>query len=124
MSHASGEVFAADGSRRLGWFEYNGTVDVACSRIFDTHEELQANWRKDAMRKCDCGQSSVEVVLYSSYGYGFYWTAKACLQCKAIVDHREPSHYSPGPRFPGDDSTEDEWSNYPGYPFPELKDIK
>lgn len=37
MSHRSGKVFALDGSL-IGWFEYNGSVDVARTQIFATQD--------------------------------------------------------------------------------------
>lgn len=85
MSHAQGTVYRPSGEC-VGYFEYDGTRDVACTAITPDRDTLSENWRSDANeRDCTCGQPSVPVVLYSSYGGGFHWPATACLRCGAIV---------------------------------------
>lgn len=84
MSHALGEVWTPAGEL-LGYFEYNGTVDITCTRIYESEDELFANWRADNFRDCQCQNEDVPVILYTNYGGGFYWNGDACLVCKAIT---------------------------------------
>lgn len=90
MSHAWGEVIHE--GKVVGRYEYNGTADVAMSRIFDTNDELKQHWRTEHAddAECTCGQPPADVILYSDYGGGFHWPAKACLKCHAIVEHLRP----------------------------------
>src|SRR5687768_10382284 len=90
MSHANGEVIR-DG-RTVGWFEYNGTGDYALRRVFGTYEELHRHWRTEHAEEADCvcGEPPADVTLYTDYGGGFHWPAKACLRCSAIVDGTHP----------------------------------
>jgi hypothetical protein len=90
MSHAWGEVIQ-DG-KVVGHYEYNGTCDVCLPRIYDTHKEVMDNWRSEqsATASCTCGDPPSDVILYSDYGDGFYWPAKACLKCRAIVGDLAP----------------------------------
>lgn len=88
MSHAWGEVIH-DGAV-VGYYEYNGTTDNAIGRIYHSFAELWAVWRCGDMGKCVCGKSPVPVVLYSDYGGGFHWDAKACLACRTITDGLVP----------------------------------
>lgn len=109
MSHSYGEIWSLAGNL-LAYFEYNGTVDVCQSRLFNTREEVWANWRgKDFHRVCSCGQSQ-PVLIYSEYGGGFYWEGKACLQCMAITDRLTPSSEDPN----------DEYTDKNGHPFREI----
>lgn len=91
LSHDRGEVIIGD--RIVGHFEYNGTADVVCTRIFDTHQELRENWRGAVSARCVCGNQPVEVTLWSAYGNGFHWPALACLPCHAIIDRDGPFCY-------------------------------
>jgi hypothetical protein len=68
------------------YFEYNGTVDFTCTRMYPSTQEMLDNWRADNMRDCTCGYQSEDVVLYTTYGKGFHWAAKACFKCMAITD--------------------------------------
>lgn len=107
MSHASGRVYAADGSRLLGYFEYNGTSDVVTTAI-GSWEEMDQNWRTARnMRHCQCRpQQHTPVILHTDYGNGYYWSGSACLACRAITGGYDPYHTDDGP--------------INGHPFPEL----
>jgi hypothetical protein len=99
MSHAHGEVY--QGGRIVGYYEYDGTADIACSRIQESPEAVNASWRGDNWRECECGQDAEDVILYSDYGDGFHWPAKACLRCHAITDGQMPyaEDWAPGPEW-------------------------
>src|SRR4051812_49050638 len=93
MSHAMGEVIH-DG-RVVGFFEYNGTCDVACNRIFCDRNNLWDNhWRTQYVNDaaCVCGEESPgqEVILYADYADGFHWPATACLTCGVILTELNP----------------------------------
>lgn len=89
MSHAMGEVIK-DG-KTVGYYEYNGTSDFVTSKIRATEQEVHDHWRgHDLFGKCDCGQPPEDVLLYTCYGFGYYWPGKACLQCMAIVGGFDP----------------------------------
>jgi hypothetical protein len=75
----------------LGYFEYNGTVDIACSRIYNTEAELELHWSGDNVRTCNCGATGQSVVLYSHYGFGFWWPGRVCWHCMAITRGTQPS---------------------------------
>ena len=86
MSHSSGEVWSKTGEL-LGYFEYNGTVDVVCTRIYKTEDDMIEHWRGHNFRDCICEHKKpLEVILYSSYGGGFYWDGAVCLDCEAIME--------------------------------------
>ena len=89
MSHARGEVWQK--RRCIGYFEYNGTVDIPHSRIYATVDDMHLNWRGDNMRKCECSGPPDEVILWTQYGGGdgFYWKGKACLPCGAIISESD-----------------------------------
>jgi hypothetical protein len=89
MSHAMGEVIK-DG-KTVGYYEYNGTCDFATTKIRPTVQEVWDHWRKsDIFGECTCGQPSEDVLLYTNYGYGYYWPGKACMDCMVIVDGTDP----------------------------------
>lgn len=89
MSHALGEVIK-DG-KVVGFFEYNGTSDIACSAVQKSVTDVTTYWRSpDNCRKCECGRAPESVILYSSYGGGFYWESTACFHCMAITGERIP----------------------------------
>jgi hypothetical protein len=123
MSHANGEVWTPDG-KLVGFFEYDGTCDFACSTIWRTPEELADNWRKDSInRKCGCGpDGSTDVILYTDYANGSHWSAKACLKCMAVTDRFEPYgvRFNPFPAYGGgnDDQDDEAWTPADGHPFP------
>lgn len=118
MSHAHGEVWAIDGSKLIGRFEYNGTSDFATSAIAPSEAELKKNWRTpEHSRKCSCEpRGATPVILYSSYGGGFYWESTACLVCMSITGQDEPYPFS---------FNRDGTGNYAedGHPFPEKQNL-
>lgn len=83
MSHAQGVVLLAD--RVLGYFEYNGTVDVAMHKIYKTENELSENWRK-TQPSCSCVDGLTDVVLKVDSYDDFSWPAKACLEHLNIIE--------------------------------------
>ena len=91
MSHSSGEVI--HNGKIVGYFEYNGTADFAMMDIHPTAEERNAHWREECTHECTCGKPPEDVILYTSYGMGFHYKAKACLSCMVIVDGFEPYRY-------------------------------
>lgn len=84
MSHSPGKVLDVIGEI-LGHFEYNGTVDVARPKIFETLEECEAAWRKDQPATCAC--HGVEVTLVCER---VTWDARACLEHGFIVHGCSP----------------------------------
>ena len=98
MSHATGEVLSLT-RERLGWFEYNGTCDVCCARVYKNEEDLHENWRADNRRECVEPQrhTQEEVILFSHYGGGFYWLGKVCFSCMAITDGLLPGYLDGNP---------------------------
>jgi hypothetical protein len=88
MSNAMGGVYHAESKDLIGWYEYNGTSDVVANpRIRKTAEEVSAHWRGgEPYAACECSTPQpVAVLLYSSYGGGFWWTGEACLSCHLIT---------------------------------------
>jgi hypothetical protein len=108
MSHAIGEVYLPEGTL-IGAFEYDGTIDWACTAIVKHRDELEATWRSPAnQRCCNCPvKGSVPVILWTDYGGGFYWDSTACLKCRAITGRREPFSFG-----------EKEPCAIDGHPFP------
>lgn len=96
MSHAAGEVII-DG-KTVRWYEYNGTGDIAISCLYLTPEKLQFHWKHYHWKKCLCGKPSTECFLYSSYGSGFYWPSRVCLNCEAITENRDPYELDEWPK--------------------------
>lgn len=89
MSHANGEIIQGD--KVIGYFEYNGTSDVAISSIWNSYEEMLSHWRTGLWGICSCEKPQWEdVKLYTDYGRGFYWSAKVCLKCKTITKNLMP----------------------------------
>ncbi len=86
MSHASGRVRLWDGVEF--WYEYNGTSDVVMPRLYETLDELQANWRRtDDDPECqhDPNCDWELAMISSNYGGGFHWPGQVCRKCKLIV---------------------------------------
>lgn len=81
MSHASGAVRFKDGG--IWFYEYDGTSDVVLPALYSTYKEMKANWRKGEWKKCSCGKEE-EVEIYSDYGFGTYFTGKACRNCGVV----------------------------------------
>lgn len=84
MSHSPGRVIDGRGDV-VGHFEYNGTVDVALPKIFATVADLEAGWRQEQPRPCDCVGSSVTLTSES-----FEWDGRACLVHGFIVSGHGP----------------------------------
>jgi hypothetical protein len=94
MSRAVGEVWV-DGELK-GYFVYNGTVDLICSRIyldFDEFMEIGLGRRSTTdeetpvlFRDCTCNpKTETPAILYTNYGDGWYWLGTVCLKCMAIT---------------------------------------
>jgi len=89
MSHTLGTAEFRDGV--IVYFEFNGTVDVACTALKSTAHEVERDWRTAAnSAKCSCGNSE-PVKLRSDFGCGQEWQAMACRSCMAITDGLRPS---------------------------------
>lgn len=87
MSHTTGKVFAQSGEL-IGFFEYDGTSDFACTSVKRTTEEVSRDWRSPAAwEKCQCVDSTsrVSVVLHSNYGGCTQWASEVCTACMAIT---------------------------------------
>jgi hypothetical protein len=119
MSHSMGEVWSAD-SKLLGYFEYNGTCDVARTRVYQTPDDVSANWRGDNDRKCVCGGSGQPVLLYTTYGGGFCWDGRVCWNCMAITNGIYDFESSDGRPFPVTPGT----TARPGSPAPPSSKIR
>lgn len=94
MSHAPGLVLLPNGQQYL--FEYDGTADICCTRLYNTMEELNEHWRKDNMRECTCGDKlpQIEVILSTSYGgWHFLWRSEICIVCMAITGETHDNFY-------------------------------
>lgn len=107
MSHAMGTVWSLEG-KILGYFEYNGTADVAYSAIHDTCDQVKEGWRTASnSRDCLCARKDNRadrssdgldgpghgtlVILYTNYARGSCWLGRACFKCKAITDGYFPT---------------------------------
>ena len=88
MSHSLGQIKFKDG--KIMYFEYNGTCDVVCTRLYKTKDDVNKHWRKDNNRECLCGNESEDVEIATIYGKGYYWYGKACRKCNAITEGVEP----------------------------------
>lgn len=89
MSHAYGEIIK-DG-KTVAHFEYNGTVDLVQPILYATAQEVSDNWRKGSPREeCKCPEQGEDVLIYTNYGYGYYWPGKACLKCMMVTDGIDP----------------------------------
>lgn len=89
MGSASGVVIKD--REIIGHFRYFGVSDVVIPKIWPSFEELDKNWNNDTWNECSCGAMAEDVILYTSYGDGFYWSAKACLRCGVIVTNLMPT---------------------------------
>lgn len=91
MSHAYGQVKFEDGT--ILHFEYNGTVDVAMTQLFDSREGVKEHWRESLRYvECNCGNDE-PVELATDYGSGKSWNGRACRHCMAITGGFEPYPY-------------------------------
>lgn len=82
MSHSSA-TFVFDGVTLYG--EYNGTSDVMLPNMYETMDEVEANWRKQQWRTCKCGAIPVECLAHTYYGGGFWWHGTACMACRIFI---------------------------------------
>ena len=80
MSHSVGEIIRHGAI--IGYFEFNGTVDVVIPTIRASEDEVCAHWREEKERPCSCDAPPDEVLLYAE---GRHWPAQVCLACAAIV---------------------------------------
>ena len=53
MSHANGAIRFKDGT--VMHFEYNGTVDMAISILYETQDEMLENWKVDQVHILQSG---------------------------------------------------------------------
>lgn len=85
MSHADGLFILPNGKKYH--FEYDGTADICCTRLYARKEELYANWRGDNLRHCVCEEKKpVKGILSTAYGHwDFLWESEACLTCMCIT---------------------------------------
>lgn len=88
MSDAIGAVrFEADGL--IVFFEYQGSVDLAYSKLWATEDEVCDHWRQYTGETCRCEGEPVTVC--TIYGGGFWWQALACRKCMEITGpNRDP----------------------------------
>lgn len=94
MSHADGLAILPNGTKYH--FEYNGTVDICCTRIYKDYEEMHKNWRIDNLRDCKCEERShMQVMLSTSYGakWHFLWESTICLNCMCITGKTHDLEY-------------------------------
>lgn len=90
MSHANGAVRFDDGE--IKYFEYSGTCDVCVPTLYNTYKKMQKNWRKWKWLRCSCGKDE-HVEVFTDYGRGFYWDAKACRFCKCLTEYIDLSEF-------------------------------
>lgn len=93
MSHADGLAILPTG--KTYHFEYNGTVDICCTRLYVTYEDLHENWRKDNLRDCHCEEKKYATVMLSTaYSHWhFLWESEICERCLAIVGKTNDFEY-------------------------------
>ncbi len=88
MSHAEGKIKLENGNEY--YYEYNGTSDVLCTRMYKTNDELhdKDNWRGDNHRECnDDSHKKLKGAASTNYGAGWHHVldAEVCEQCMAIT---------------------------------------
>ncbi len=81
-----------------GYFEYNGTCDIAMPRVYRTMDEVSDNWRdrlglQPAWDEPDCGCEKTHVVLHADYGDGIDWDSEVCFEHMRITGRLEPHPY-------------------------------
>jgi hypothetical protein len=86
VSHSPGQVLDVLGDI-VGYFEHNGTVDVARPKIFATAADLDTAWRQPQPDPCVCRGIEVSLVCDK-----LSWDARACLDHGFIVFGLSP-HY-------------------------------
>ena len=90
MSHAHGKVKFEDGT--VLYYEYDGTVDLACTALRSSRKEVSEHWRADNMAECECGSPPEKVRIAADYGNGFSWDGAACRGCMSITGGIEPKY--------------------------------
>ncbi|MBG9732227.1 hypothetical protein ABD87_22650 [Lysinibacillus sphaericus] len=90
MSHTTGTVTFKDGEKL--WFEFNGTMGICESALYETFDEMNDNWRNHEQRKCACNNHE-EVEIYTSFADGETWDGRACRSCKCITRGITPFSY-------------------------------
>lgn len=112
MSHAQGRVKFPSGN--IGYLEYNGTSDVMLPNIYESEEEMLKNWRKQEWKFCkDKNHTHIDVEVATSYGGGFSWPAKACVECNIIIDNLMPfeNHFDTNESIMRIDGIPEWWPN-------------
>lgn len=90
MSHQPGQVIFGPGIQ--AYFEYDGTSDIALSRIYLTTDEMNENWRKQVWTTCTATDHvRTPCWLFSSYGNGFFWYGEVCMKCMCITKGFDPN---------------------------------
>ena len=82
MAHASALARFDDGT--ILHCEYDGTEDFMCPHLYPTFEEMHQHWRKQNFKLAECVHEYEPVQLYSTYGGGFHWRARACRKCNTV----------------------------------------
>lgn len=90
MSSALGIVYCSNRKRKIGYFEYFATVDVARTAV-RSREEVWRDLRTNANdRDCNCAEPVEQsVILNADYGNGFEWESTICARCMTIVGYRD-----------------------------------
>jgi hypothetical protein len=85
MSHADGLAILPNGEKFH--FEYNGTVDICCTRLYKEYEDLHKNWRNDNHADCVCvSKKYSKVILSNAYArWDFMFESEICIECMCIV---------------------------------------
>jgi hypothetical protein len=85
-----GIVYSENKKEILGYFEYNGTVDFAYSKVQKTKEGVNKNWNTSGNSgECVCNNKNyIPVVLHSCYGSGHDWESEICPLCMVITGKR------------------------------------
>ena len=88
MSHATGKVKLENGNKY--YYEYNGTADVLCTRLYHNKDELwqPGNWRGDNHRECsDASHYKVKAEAFTDYGAKWHKVldTEVCESCMAIT---------------------------------------
>lgn len=94
MSHADGLALLPNGEKF--YFEYNGTSDICCTRLYSEYEKLHENWRKNNLSECHCTPTGNQsVILSTSYGrdWHFLFESTICIKCMAITGKYDDNEY-------------------------------
>ena len=85
MSHSDGLAILPNGYKYN--FEYDGTADICCTRLYEDYKEMHNNWRKDNCKECICNiPTKTKVILTTSYAaWNFLWESEICTNCMCIT---------------------------------------